>query len=214
MKKRLNLLCVLMLLVLSYSVYLDGSQAGKAFAMGWSLAMEGKEEVLKKISNAHPIALAPVASYYLSDSVYNEKTESFVPASFGTIAVSVETGPNVWSSSTGVLLVFLRFIMIVTAIVLFIKLIISVNRSVIFTWKNIARLRWVGILLILCFLGSLIPMILSNMAISDVLSVRGYALDLPSLISMTNLILGIIALIVAEIFAIGLRMKEEQELTI
>ena len=39
-------------------------------------------------------------------------------------------------------------------------------------------------------------------------------IDLSDMVNTTTLVLGISTLIVAEVFAIGLKMKEEQELTI
>ena len=44
--------------------------------------------------------------------------------------------------------------------------------------------------------------------------VSGYATDYFSYVSVLELSIGMVALIAAEIFAIGLKMKEEQELTI
>ena len=42
----------------------------------------------------------------------------------------------------------------------------------------------------------------------------GYELHLSDTVNTTTLVLGISTLIVAEVFAIGLKMKEEQDLTI
>ena len=47
-----------------------------------------------------------------------------------------------------------------------------------------------------------------------VFSVTGYSLSMADMVHITSLVLGLSALIVAEVFAIGLRMKEEQDLTI
>ena len=55
----------------------------------------------------------------------------------------------------------------------------------------------------------------SNMAsVSKVFSIPGYDLSLVDLVSITTLVLGLCSLIVGEVFAIGLKMKEEQDLTI
>lgn len=50
--------------------------------------------------------------------------------------------------------------------------------------------------------------------VEKVFSVTGYSLSMADMVHITSLVLGISALIVAEVFAIGLKMKEEQELTI
>ena len=45
-------------------------------------------------------------------------------------------------------------------------------------------------------------------------SLTGYVVDYGSAAYITSVIFGLFAVVVAEAFAIGLRMKEEQELTI
>lgn len=50
--------------------------------------------------------------------------------------------------------------------------------------------------------------------LSEAFAVDGYELSLSAAIDITLLVLGLCALIVGEVFAIGLKMKEEQELTI
>ena len=51
-------------------------------------------------------------------------------------------------------------------------------------------------------------------SLREVFALEHYALDLPDTVNITTLMLGLVALIVAEVFAIGLKMKEEQDLTI
>ena len=48
----------------------------------------------------------------------------------------------------------------------------------------------------------------------QVFSLDGYVVDYGSAVNITNIAFGLFAVIVAEAFAIGLKMKEEQELTI
>ena len=56
--------------------------------------------------------------------------------------------------------------------------------------------------------------ILYFIGIDTVFSLHGYELSLSELVSTTTLVLGLCSLIVGEVFAIGLKMKEEQDLTI
>jgi len=102
----------------------------------------------------------------------------------------------------------------VWALVLFIRIVVAVNRSDIFNWRNVRRLRRLGILLIVGFVCVLLPEYLSLCSLREVFSLEAYDLTLSDSVKVTNLLLGLIALIVAEIFAIGLKMKEEQDLTI
>ena len=103
---------------------------------------------------------------------------------------------------------------IVWAVVLFIRLIVSINKSDIFNWKNVRRLRRLGVLLIIGFVCTFLLAFLSFHNVEKVFSVTGYSLSMADMVHITSLVLGISALIVAEVFAIGLKMKEEQDLTI
>ncbi len=60
----------------------------------------------------------------------------------------------------------------------------------------------------------LLPEYLSLCSLREAFALESYDLILSDSVKATNLLLGLIALIVAEVFAIGLKMKEEQDLTI
>lgn len=97
---------------------------------------------------------------------------------------------------------------------LLLRLVIAINRSEIFSWNNVHRLRKVGTLLLLGFLLQGAQLWLLFHRLDDVFAMQGYSLSLREAITLSNLLLGLVALIVAEVFAIGLKLKEEQELTI
>ena len=88
-----------------------------------------------------------------------------------------------------------------------------INKSQIFEWKNVRRLRWLGSLLIISFLFYLIPQVVNYWGLKEVFALDKYIIA-PLALQVTDLLLGLGCLIVAETFAIGLKMKEEQELTI
>lgn len=71
-----------------------------------------------------------------------------------------------------------------------------------------------GAALIISFCTALLPAYLTFRSVGNVFSVHGYELHLSDTVNTTTLVLGISTLIVAEVFAIGLKMKEEQDLTI
>lgn len=80
--------------------------------------------------------------------------------------------------------------------------------------ENVRRLRRLGVLLIIGFVCTFLLAFLSFHNVEKVFSVPGYSLSMADMAHITSLVLGISTLIVAEVFAIGLKMKEEQELTI
>lgn len=232
MKRRLNLLCAIVLLVMGWSVaetgyYLVigahmGIQAGwnyaKAEAEGGKAGQTSMKE-LEKLRNLTYISTLPGllqgdGNKLLQDSVYNARTRRYVPAAYSSLLVSVETRQSKASAVTSGVLGLLVFVTTVWALVLFIKLIVRINRSDIFNWRNVRRLRRLGLLLLLAFGCTLLQEWLKLQAVRQVLEMPGYELTLSDTVKGSTLLLGLCALIVAEVFAIGLKMKEEQELTI
>ncbi len=234
MKKRLNILCVIILLVMGYSVV----EAGYYLTMGaWIGAKTGYEHArqldeagspvdsvmaarqISRMTNMEAISLVPRAmkgedtSLFL-DSVYNVKSKAYVPVVYGAVVVSVEKPENVFYSAVSGLTGILAAVSTVWALILFIRLIVAINRSDIFNWRNVRRLRRLGILLLVVYGCSFLLAYLTCIRVEEVFAMDGYDLSLSDMCSTTSLLLGLCALIVGEVFAIGLRMKEEQDLTI
>lgn len=218
MKRRLNVLCLIVLLVLGYSIvemtYYVGMGIKTGLQRGFNEEVSLQEK--KEIANLQLVYLMPenFDGDILSDSVYNVKSGEYVSASFGQLAVSVDTKPSVLSRIVTILLVIADYVAIIWALVLFVRLIIAINRSDIFNWKNVRRLRRLGVMLIVSFGCALSIALLSLYNVKEVFALSGYSLTMGEMVQITSLVLGLSALIVAEVFAIGLKMKEEQELTI
>ena len=224
MKRRLNILCVIVMLVLSYSVLETAYYVIVGAKLGVQVAAENEDDltVQRELMNIKYVSLVPRGismsgngGAIFQDSVYNEKTGTYIPATYSGMAISVDTKPTVWEVILNkFLFFFLQFGMYTWAIVLFLRLIISINKSDIFNWKNVRRLRRMGIALIVGFSCSFLSAYLSNRSVSEVFSLHGYDLGISEVVGTTMLVLGLSSLIVGEVFAIGLKMKEEQDLTI
>ncbi len=224
MKRRLNILCVVVVLILLYPVLEYGYYVGAGVRMGFEKGMEmGKEmgkgqkqnskEHALEMLNIKTISLTP-KNFEFTDSVYNAVSGQKVPVIYGQMVVNVPVKSQTWIFIAEKLLPMLALFASLAALVVFFLLISSVNKLDIFTWKNVSRLRWIGSLLIVSYLGMLIPVLLQGYELSGVFSVEGYSLNQSDLASFMTLVLGIVSYIVAEIIAIGLRIKEEQDLTI
>ena len=211
MKRRLNILCVIVLLVLGYSVLETTYYVGLGIKTGIAKGIDSKIDAKAKeeISNVQVVQLVPkdLGGDILIDSVYNEKSGKYVPAAYGQMIVSVNTQPSVLSRVISLLILIVNYVAIIWAVVLFIRLIVSINKSDIFNWR-------LGVLLIIGFVCTFLLAFLSFHNVEKVFSVTGYSLSMADMVHITSLVLGISALIVAEVFAIGLKMKEEQDLTI
>jgi len=119
-----------------------------------------------------------------------------------------EAGSNAESANTwGTLLWFLAEMFAVVAALVsfisFIRFILNVNRNQVFVWENVNLLR-----LTACGL-----MILALVAAGDELNTGSSFVEVYDHF-FDAFIFGVFNLIIAEVFAIGLKLQEEQDLTI
>ena len=160
MKKKMNLFCVLMLVLLAIQIVLgfvfNFNDHMQAFEEGWQKGRQG------------------------------------VPSSNGTVS-------EILMVVMGIAFLYL----LVRSFISFVRFIWNVNRDEVFVWKNVLLLRWAG-------WGLLIPNVIS--IVYDIL--HHIPLQQIYIEDTCNIILGVFCLIVAEVFAIGLKLKEEQDLTI
>ena len=154
MKKRLNIFCVLMLLLMATMVVMTFVTGADAFQEGWNAGR-----------NAEPA--------------------------------------NTWGSLLGFIAEMFAIVAALVSFISFIRFILNVNRNKVFVWENVNLLR-----LTACGL-----MILAVVATCDELysgcsfvEVYDHFFD--------AFLFGVFNLIIAEVFAIGLKLKEEQDLTI
>jgi hypothetical protein len=230
MKRRLNILCVVVLLVLGWSVgkslyymYI-GIEMGVEKGLEMARNAESVEELerskdFEALTNITTVGLAPRAitekvGTLMCDSVYNVKSGEFVPVAHGLLMVGMKTPKSLGVRVLAGVLTWVSLVAIIWALVLFVRIIVAINRSDIFNWLNVRRLRRLGLLLIIDFGCTCLSAYLTLCSLRQVFGLEHYELELPDTVSSTTLMLGLVTLIVAEVFAIGLKMKEEQDLTI
>lgn len=154
MKKRLNIFCVLMLLLMAIMVVMTFVTGADAFQEGWN------------------------------------KGRDVLPA-------------NTWLA---LLEFFVEMIAIVAALVSFasfVRFILNVNHDKVFVWENVHLLRLTGVGLLVMALIVSADEYFTGTSLTEVYD--NY---------FDILIFCVFNLIVAEAFAVGLKLKEEQDLTI
>ena len=154
MKKRLNIFCVLMLLLMASQVVMTFVTGADAFMEGYNAGQ-----------NAGPV------------STWAHLLE-FIAEMFAIVAALV-------------------------SFISFIRVILNVNRNKVFVWENVNLLR-----LTACGL-----MILAVIASCDELYTGCNFVEVYDHF-FDAFLFGVFNLIVAEVFAVGLKLQEEQELTI
>ena len=112
------------------------------------------------------------------------------------------------------------FYFLIRAFISFIRFIVNVNRDKVFVKENLSLLRWTGkgiliynVVLILCELPTYFVMssdsYINKYGNTHLLGLKNHMID-----NGYFIIFAIFCLIIAEVFAIGIKLKEEQDLTI
>lgn len=218
MKRRLNILCALVLVVLVLSLYTTGYQFGTGFIMGLDVANEQKDNLERNEDSMFHgdfrlVNLVPTTAMVQPDTIFNSKTGEKELAVYKELAVRIGKEQNYTQLIITSTCSLINIIVSIVALIIFVRIILNINRSQIFEWRNVRRLRWLGSLLIASFILELLPKLVNYWGISEVFALNKYMIA-PFALQVTDMLLGLGCLIVAETFAIGLRMKEEQELTI
>ncbi|MGL4293132.1 MAG: DUF2975 domain-containing protein [Bacteroidales bacterium] len=219
MKKKLNLICFLLFCSLGLTLALNILSGVEGSNEAWQIIKKDIPENSEPKNNVRSdlftiVRLIPAIPGDYPNSVYNEITGEQVPVQFNEITTAV----NKQFSKGELILILLCLIGSLTAmiwaLVCFIRLIRNINRSHIFVWSNVSFLKQLGIAFIFVFFINLLFGYFNYSSILEQVSIAGYKIDWTSSIQTTNLIIGLAGLLVAEIFAMGLRLQEEQDLTI
>ncbi len=225
MKKKLNFLCALVLLVVLLVIFKTGYDFGAGIYAGIKLVKDNKELVKENKKKGNPILaiqegdfhlvnLIPTKAMILPDSIVNTKTGKNVPVVYSQMIIQTdkkENNANKWISG---IFGFIGMISVIVALVYFIQVIVSINKSIIFDWKNVKHLRIMGYALLVSFFCVAIPPLMDMYAVKQSISLDKYIINPTFLENIKDLFLALGCFIVAETFAIGLKLKEEQDLTI
>ena len=216
MKKRLNLICLGIVLAVLVSMSYLFSTFYYGFKAGIDAYEQGAAGVEKLDVTYKMIGTMP------TDVITNETATAINEKDGSTVSIlpfiSMIGVPNEKADATDSiflsLLDWMVMICCIYAIVQFVKMIRNIHRNIIFDWANVKRLRRLGFSLILCFCCSLVTFAINNHLVSQVISLKDCDFSIAFQFSDPTLLIGFTSLLFAEIFAIGLRLKEENDLTI
>ena len=196
MKKRLNLICLGIVLAVLVSMSFLFSTFYYGFKAGIDAYEQGAAGVEKLDVTYKMIGTMP------TDVITNETATAINEKDGSTVSIlpfiSMIGIPNEKADATDSIFLSL----------------LNIHRNIIFDWANVKRLRRLGFSLILCFCCSLVTFAINNHLVSQVISLKDCDFSIAFQFSDPTLLIGFTSLLFAEIFAIGLRLKEENDLTI
>ena len=207
MKKRLNIITFFIGVAVGFS-YLN-SEAISALEECYRLGVDDGDQTELVI-----LTLESTESLAMPNELLDKKSGELLPTRINNATVKVPVGErsmlNLLLMSFCLMFLNVSYIMIVYN---FLRIIFAVNKSVIFEWVNVKRLRIMGIGFIIMFIAGAGLIFIQKYTILGLMEIENYRI-INSPYDGSILMFGVISFLVAEIFAVGLRLREEQELTI
>lgn len=227
-KTSINILCILIILLITGSVVSPMLYIGEVFLAGVKDGYEQKTAI-------DDGQMAEKDAYHPSD--YNMVDLNFTPGMstllHSTDSITFNNGDKFQTiQSRSVLIVpkdkwegdynwclnilyFACLVLYVLLLIQFIRFIININRGNIFDNKNVTRLRrfaWylISISVLKCVAGLTEDHMLSKLS----LQLDGYTLSSYWEMPWDTMLLGLLALLMAQVWSYGLQLKEDQSLTI
>jgi hypothetical protein len=151
------------------------------------------------------------------DSLVNLATNQVIKAKYREmIVIGPATKTPTSSKIQNVFIVILAFLMLVASIgipIHFYKLIGLLQKGFIFERKSIHLLRWLGFQLLFIYLAGILFLYLEHQISCSLFRFSDYEIAMGKMDPIW-LFLGIVVLLLAEVFSKALSLKEDQELTI
>lgn len=222
MKRQLNAICILMFLciglMLAPHAYVIGSSFVEGMEYGMEQALEaekaGIEDIHANVLSPLEVSLWPQSLSISPDKVYNKKTGEWLPAQHLKSLLWVKSNRSFVFTAIQSLFSILGLVAVVWAVVIFYRLINAINHQVIFEWINVRRLNRIGIALLVSFCMLQTVWIFNYFSVKEMIELEGYKFNFFGDFKAIHLVLALVALLVGRIFAMGITLREEQELTI
>jgi hypothetical protein len=222
MKTKMNFFCMVIFLLVAYSVYDSCATFIEGVVLGVETA-ERKTTGSEKLQDnglavMQTINLMPKSKTFFESTTklknsISGKEVKVVP--MGDVAVCgniIKDGDMI--QIVGGIVSMVDVACIITLVVIFVLMMIRFNNNEIFSWSNVRAFRYIGFLVIFITLINAMYNAMATNIVLDAFSPEGYTVKYLPDDFTGDMVEGLLALIMAEAFAIGLKLKEEQELTI
>ena len=219
MNKKFNLLCLIMLLAVFFSIFVPmATTFSTGFVHGWASEDDSRVGIHPITGVMNSVEMLPrQALKVFHDSIYNKKTNEMEGIQIFHCLVhspKVNRGDFPVYSTVVTLSGLALLVLSILFLVVFIKIILAVNKGKIFDAKMEKRMAQCGFLLIGCYGLSWLNTYLQYAHNKCLYDFDNYNICILQHPNAAYLLGGIGLLLVGQIFKIARKMKEEQELTI
>lgn len=211
MKSKINFICVLIFVAVlaSLSIRIYESVTVSLQAIDVMDKLSYNEDDIFTV-----VTLKPNSNTFVADSIYNHITKSYIPIQHSEIVARSQSQTDSAFLSPIVIILLAIIILMLYTIVCFIKLIKNINHTEIFSWRNVSLLRRIGVSIIGVFIANLLLSFTNLLQLQKEFSFESYSIGWNDNADMLQIIIGLVCFLFAEVFAMGLKIKEEQDLTI
>lgn len=230
MQKRINILSTLLIIVLilggaskcttrgareSFKEgYKEGYETGrrlntpadKDYEAGKKARTVTRED--KDIQSLH-LHLVPKDYHAYPEKILNTKTGEETPMVLGDVHIGLKDvkNPLRWLAIVLIILEFSAFVFVIVKLVGFLS---AVQSSRIFEKENERRLRWMAVMFLIWYAAEWGHSLVHYFFIKSSVALENYSITMERA-SIYPLVIGITFLLFANIFALGRKMKEDQE---
>lgn len=221
MKTKLNILCALLFIAIAGSIVTTVYEGSHDFFWGWQRAdkeqasMSASEAGVADEARSMYLTLRPETIGLYTDSVYNAKSGEWLPLQYRDVVVEANRPiESWWKSAISIISAMVLAFSALFQLLFFCLLVYDINKSIIFEWSNVSKLRFIGSAMLVSFVMHTLYTYLEYSTSVLVLDLPGYIISSTEIWNFHLLIPGLGILLMGEVFAMGLKLREEQELTI
>lgn len=216
MKRKFNFYCILLLIAVAFSLFTAAQHFVEGFNSGYADAtLEFQDRATGKTCKPYILDLRshnPARRELAMTNTMTGNTDSLRVSKVTAWVVAEGTGSTPVLVTIGNMLVLLAMSGCCLAFwVVFIRLMLAVNRGEDFGESATRRLRLMGWYIIAIYLGEWLLLAFDT---TPAVAYAGYDVSLHSEIDSMLLVIGLGLLMVSQLFAVGQKMKEENDLTI
>lgn len=216
MKKKFNLLCVVMLLAL---VFVAAAPVVGLLASGYTMGFNRDEmkQTQVKGSTTSVGVLPKGTPIKFTHEIVNEKNGQVEKMQIVQAIVNSTEEPLAQHAAFNIALPVLGVLtagVLIAILVIFVKIILAVNRSLIFDQRMERRLAWCGALMIAEYAIEWLITYSNYLHCKSMFEFADYIITIIKYPDGPVLLAGVGMLLIAQIFKIARQLEEEQELTI
>lgn len=215
MKTKLNIFCLLIFAVIIVDILMATDLMFSGMVSGYKSAKHTQETNTESVDGYRVVSLIPNEITWrnaitITDSATNKSYKAWPTQINLPIEDSSGTAGSILSIIIGIAIMVSGIITLVS----FIRFVLNINRNKIFTRKNTRYLKRIGWCMVIIGLLATIKYCNDVYAATQTFSLTGYTIGYSDAVYTGTILFGLFSLVMAESFSIGLKMKEEQELTI